>query len=91
MFQLENNNGQSALLGLSADASTAPVGINPVCGILKVGSNGSLGNIANILACGFSVLVVGFIIWLTGRRKAAVGAFHVSNTTIQLSTHFYVT
>lgn len=38
-----------------------------------VGADGSLANIANILACGFSVGFVVFLIWITSRRKAAVG------------------
>ncbi len=58
----------------SSDPTTAPVGINPKCGIPLVGVDGSLANIANILACGLSCLVVALLVWLTGRRKAAVGA-----------------
>jgi len=63
----------SLLTGASADPKTAPVGINPECGIPKAGSNGSLANIANIIACGLSVFVVVSLIHLTSRRKAAVG------------------
>ncbi|KAG1726023.1 chitin synthase III catalytic subunit [Suillus paluster] len=59
--------------GVSQNASSAPVGVNPECGIPKVNTNGSLGNIANIVACGLSVFIVGALIYFTGRRKAAVG------------------
>ncbi|OCH89143.1 hypothetical protein OBBRIDRAFT_794585 [Obba rivulosa] len=70
--QLEHHDS-AALTGASANTSSAPVGINPECGILRVGSNGSLGNIANIIACGLSVFfMVALIVW-TSRRKAAVG------------------
>jgi len=72
--QLENNSPAS-LTGLSADATTAPVGINPECGITKAGVGGSLGNIANMIACGLSMIVVAFLIISTTRRRAAVGAF----------------
>ncbi|KAG2039325.1 chitin synthase III catalytic subunit [Suillus americanus] len=67
-------NDQSVLQGgLSQNAASAPVGVNPECGIPKVNTNGSLGNIANIVACGLSFFVVGALIYFTGRRKAAVG------------------
>ncbi|KAI0058581.1 hypothetical protein BV25DRAFT_1830036 [Artomyces pyxidatus] len=61
------------LLGASANASAAPVGVNPECGTLRVGSGGSLGNIANIVACGLSIVFVAGLVWLCNRRKAAVG------------------
>ncbi|KAG1806974.1 chitin synthase III catalytic subunit [Suillus subaureus] len=63
----------TVLAGLSANAASAPVGVNPECGIPKVNTDGSLGNIANIIACGLSFFVVGALIYFTGRRKAAVG------------------
>ncbi|KLO12384.1 hypothetical protein SCHPADRAFT_875550 [Schizopora paradoxa] len=63
----------SQLTGLSADRSSAPVGIDPTCGIPLVNKDGSLGNIANIIACGLSMLVVAWLVLSTGRRKAAVG------------------
>ncbi|ETW75644.1 hypothetical protein HETIRDRAFT_446634 [Heterobasidion irregulare TC 32-1] len=70
--QLEHHSS-SALTGVSADPNSAPVGINPTCGILRAGHQGSLGNIANVVACGISILVVLGLIIMTGRRKAAVG------------------
>ncbi|KAG2152535.1 chitin synthase III catalytic subunit [Suillus bovinus] len=70
--QLQTND-PSVLTGLSQPAASAPVGVNPECGIPKVNTNGSLGNIANIVACGLSFFVVGALIYFTGRRKAAVG------------------
>ncbi|KIJ63008.1 hypothetical protein HYDPIDRAFT_176115 [Hydnomerulius pinastri MD-312] len=63
----------SLLQGVSQNAASAPVGVNPECGIPKVQTDGSLGNIANIIACGLSIFVVVALIVLTGRRKAAVG------------------
>jgi len=59
--------------GLSVDSHSAPVGVNPVCGILRSGTGGSIGNIANIIVCGLSMIVVAGLIVLTSRRKAAVG------------------
>ncbi|KIM69368.1 hypothetical protein SCLCIDRAFT_103250 [Scleroderma citrinum Foug A] len=61
------------LTGLSANETTAPVGVNPQCGIPNIKAHGSLGNIANIIACGISVFIVLWLIVLAGRRKAAVG------------------
>jgi len=63
----------SLLTGLSANRSSAPVGIDPKCGIPLVNQGGSLGNIANIIACALSMLVVGWLILSSARRKAAVG------------------
>jgi len=66
-------NDDSLLTGLSANPATAPVGVNPQCGIPLVQTNGSLGNIANIIACGLSVFVVVALVVFSSRRKAAVG------------------
>ncbi|KAF9478912.1 hypothetical protein BDN70DRAFT_859249 [Pholiota conissans] len=63
----------STLKGLSLPSSSAPVGVNPNCGIPRVGHDGSLSNIANIAACGVSVFFVIFLIFICNRRKAAVG------------------
>ena len=71
--QLQKNSPRT-LTGLSANAVIAPVGINPECGILKAGANGSLGNIANIIACALSMILVSILILATTRRRAAVGA-----------------
>lgn len=62
----------AALLGASFDATTAPVGINPKCGIPRTGS-GHPGNIANIVACAISILVTLWLIYRCNHRKAAVG------------------
>lgn len=61
------------LIGASANTTSAPVGINPKCGIPRVGFDSSIGNIANILACSFSILVLLFLIVRCNGRKAAVG------------------
>jgi len=70
--QLQHHSS-GVLKGLSADSSSAPVGVNPECGTLKVGSNGSVGNVANIVACAISMLVVIALITFATRRRAAVG------------------
>ncbi|PIL26885.1 hypothetical protein GSI_11065 [Ganoderma sinense ZZ0214-1] len=62
----------SLLTGISANSSSAPVGVNPECGILRVGHDGSLANIANIIACGFSMIFTLLLIVWTTRRRAAV-------------------
>ncbi|KAJ8481210.1 hypothetical protein ONZ45_g15382 [Pleurotus djamor] len=75
----------STLQGLSSSPSTAPLGINPSCGIAPVGTLGSLANIANIVACGVSMVLVVFLIFLVSRRKAAVGRIELR---IFLSMYF---
>ena len=64
----------NALTGVSKDPNTAPVGINPKCGIPRTGS-GSLGNIANIIVCALSFWLVVGLLFRCNRRKAAVGTF----------------
>ncbi|KAI3610375.1 chitin synthase export chaperone [Moniliophthora roreri] len=63
----------SLLTGLSSNPQSAPVGVNPTCGTLRVGQDSSLGNISNIVVCAVSMLVTMGLIYLVGRRKAAVG------------------
>ncbi|TFK78237.1 hypothetical protein K466DRAFT_460032, partial [Polyporus arcularius HHB13444] len=63
----------SVLQGVSADAASAPVGVNPECGILRVGHNGSIANVANIVACALSIIFTLLLIVWTTRRRAAVG------------------
>lgn len=65
------------LTGVSADPVSAPVGVNPQCGIPRVGQEGSISNVANIVACGVSILVVSVLIFLCHRRKAAVGRWEL--------------
>lgn len=71
------DNDPALLTGVSANTSSAPIGVNPQCGIPKVGTDGSLGNVANIVACGVSIFAVLALIIIAGRRKAAVGEFPV--------------
>ncbi|KIY70412.1 hypothetical protein CYLTODRAFT_488087 [Cylindrobasidium torrendii FP15055 ss-10] len=54
-------------------STSDPVGINPKCGIPRVGYEGSISNIANIIACGISIPFVVGLIYIVSRRKAAVG------------------
>jgi len=70
--QLERNS-PATLTGLSSNAVSAPVGVNPECGILRAGEAGSLGNIANMITCGVSIIVVAILITFTTQRRAAVG------------------
>jgi len=75
--QLLRNNTH-LLLPISNNTLTAPVGVNPTCGILRVGAvvsgtTTSLGNIANVAACGLSIVFTMYLIWRCERRKAAVG------------------
>lgn len=88
--QISRHNA-SVFSGSSASASSAPVGINPVCGILRVGASRdgsggdgisgetgtgqSLGNVAQVVACALSLVFMIWLIWATGRRKAAVGVY----------------
>ncbi|KAF8167210.1 chitin synthase III catalytic subunit [Crassisporium funariophilum] len=63
----------STLKGLSLPTVSAPVGVNPTCGIPRVGHDGSIGNVANMAACGVSIIFIALLIFLCNRRKAAVG------------------
>ncbi|KZT64757.1 hypothetical protein DAEQUDRAFT_732198 [Daedalea quercina L-15889] len=67
----------SLLANASANATIAPVGVNPQCGILRVGADGSVGNIANIVVCAISILFTLLLIYWTSRRRAAVGRVEI--------------
>jgi hypothetical protein len=71
--QLVKHNDANLFTGLSVNQTSAPVGVNPECGIERVGHDGSLSNIANVIACALSIFVVLFLLVVTGGRKAAVG------------------
>ncbi|KAF5341052.1 hypothetical protein D9611_006152 [Ephemerocybe angulata] len=49
--QLQRN-ASDILTGPSATPASAPVGINPKCGIPRLNHDGSISNVANIAACG---------------------------------------
>jgi len=61
------------LVGASANTISAPVGVNPKCGIPPSGFEGSIGNIANLVACILSIAVTLWLIYRCNFRKAAVG------------------
>lgn len=73
--------------------ATAPVGINIDCGIPKSG-DGSLGNIANMVVCGVSIIITALLILQVSRRRAAVGRvelrtfllFYVLSLALQIVT-----
>ena len=75
------NPGVLVSYGFNLDVSG--VGVNPQCAIPQAtagagaGQNGGggvgLGNIANVIACGVSIVFVIFLILKCSRRKAAVG------------------
>ncbi|KIM31365.1 hypothetical protein M408DRAFT_258253 [Serendipita vermifera MAFF 305830] len=60
--------------------ATAPVGINIDCGIPKSG-DGSLGNIANMVVCGVSIIITALLILQVSRRRAAVGGTPITVLT----------
>ncbi|KAH6903772.1 chitin synthase III catalytic subunit [Coprinopsis sp. MPI-PUGE-AT-0042] len=70
--QLERE-ASDVLQGPSANRTSAPVGVNPSCGIPRIGNEGSISNVANIAACGVSFFFIGALIFMCNRRKAAVG------------------
>ncbi|KIY53512.1 hypothetical protein FISHEDRAFT_68859 [Fistulina hepatica ATCC 64428] len=70
---LDLSSSNETLIGLSAKREYAPVGVDPVCGILRRGASGSLANIANIIVIALSIIVTAVLLFLTNRRKAAVG------------------
>jgi Chitin synthase export chaperone len=77
--QLLRTSNTTFLLNASSDPISAPVGINPTCGIPPIfapsppAQSPVLGNISNLLACALSFLLILALIYLTHRRKAAVG------------------
>jgi len=86
--QLQNVGGVSL-----PDPTTAPVGINIDCGIPKAG-NGQLGNIANMVVCGVSIIITAVLALHVGRRRAAVGRvelrsfliFYILSLALQIVT-----
>lgn len=67
------DNLKSTVNDVSDNAANAIADINVECFIPKAGESGSLGNIANMIACGLSIIVVAILITITTRRRAAVG------------------
>ncbi|KAJ7066808.1 chitin synthase III catalytic subunit [Mycena belliarum] len=63
----------SVFTNASLPAVSAGMGVNPQCTIPRMGHDGSLGNIANIVVCALSMVFAGVLIWVTNKRKAAVG------------------
>jgi len=59
-----------------SDTTSTPIGINPVCGIARIG-HGSVGNIANIVACAVCIIFMLAIVVFSHRRKAAVGRIEI--------------
>ncbi|EIN08749.1 hypothetical protein PUNSTDRAFT_52231 [Punctularia strigosozonata HHB-11173 SS5] len=76
--QLEHKNS-TALVGDStlSNRPAAPVGINPECGIPRLGHDSSIGNVANIVACAVSIVFVLALILGAHRRRAAVGRVEI--------------
>jgi hypothetical protein len=60
-------------LSSSIPTSSAPVRVNPSCGIPLLNQEGSVSSVANIAACGVSIFFTSFLIAHCHRRKAAVG------------------
>ncbi|KAF8653246.1 hypothetical protein AX16_004074 [Volvariella volvacea WC 439] len=61
----------SLLLGVSADPDSAPVGINPECGIPRAGHNNSPSNVVNNVFCFLCTVWVGVLMYKAVRRKIA--------------------
>jgi len=51
----------------------APVGINIECGIPRASGSGQLGNLANMIVCGLSLVVIIILAIRSSKREAAVG------------------
>jgi len=71
--QLVHDHNTNLFNNASSNTATAGVGVNPVCAIQHVGTNGSLGNIANVIVCALSMVATAALILFVQRRKAAVG------------------
>ncbi|KXN86845.1 Chitin synthase export chaperone [Leucoagaricus sp. SymC.cos] len=74
LFYLQLQREAPGVLGPSSQRPSAPVGINPECGIPKLhGTDGALSNIANNVLCGVGFLVTAALLWGCQKRIAAVG------------------
>ncbi|KAF7289065.1 hypothetical protein HMN09_01354700 [Mycena chlorophos] len=67
------HHNSSVLTDASLPTVSAGMGVNPTCTIPRMGHDGSLGNIANIVVCALSMVFTAVLIWTTNKRKAAVG------------------
>lgn len=52
---------------------TASVGVDPVCGLGRLGVGHGVGGTANVVLCAVAIPVVIAMVWATWRRNAAVG------------------
>ncbi|KAJ7173464.1 chitin synthase III catalytic subunit-domain-containing protein [Mycena filopes] len=71
--QLLDKAPQVLTANTSLPTAAAGLGVNPTCTIPRMGHDGSLGNIANIVVCALSMVFCAVLIWVTNKRKAAVG------------------
>lgn len=69
-----------------ADPSIAPVGVDVECGPPLAG-NSNPGNIANMVVCGVSILVMGILVLHVNKRKAAVGSCSPLSVSYPKLTH----
>ncbi|KAJ7302971.1 chitin synthase III catalytic subunit [Mycena albidolilacea] len=67
------NKASDVFTNASLPTSSAGLGVNPTCAIPRMGHENSLGNIANIVVCALSMVFTAVLIWVTNKRKAAVG------------------
>lgn len=67
------NKAHDVFTNASLPTSSAGLGVNPECTIPRMGHENSLGNIANIVVCALSMVFTAVLIWVTNKRKAAVG------------------
>jgi hypothetical protein len=68
---LDNGVEENAIFASDSTRITAGVGVLPSCQILSVHANHSVGNVANIVVCGLSVVVALALAWRSVRRVAA--------------------
>ncbi|KAF7761592.1 hypothetical protein Agabi119p4_9584 [Agaricus bisporus var. burnettii] len=73
LFYLQIQREAPDLLGSASQRPFAPVGINPVCGIPKLDTDGSHSNLANNVLCGVSIIMTLGFLWGCQKRIAAVG------------------
>ncbi|KAF9444660.1 hypothetical protein P691DRAFT_807003 [Macrolepiota fuliginosa MF-IS2] len=73
LFYLQLQRQAPDVLGSTSQRPSAPVGINPECGIPKLHTEGSLSNIGNNILCGVGILVTAILLWGCQKRVAAVG------------------
>ncbi|KAL7413998.1 chitin synthase III catalytic subunit [Mrakia frigida] len=75
LLHSDSSEGEALVLSTpySQTLRTASIGVAPLCGVGRIGVDGNLGGIANLIVISVSIPVVLGLLWMIWRRNAAVG------------------